>query len=109
MYYCMTCHSQISEYFTLLRTTMFLKVQGFFYSLFQHSVISSSLIIVCTIQVIMSNLCQNLSVSKNEPLLCITQEICGQKQNLYAIFWKILTFMKFCGDYYDIYENKKMY
>ena len=56
----------------------------------------------------MSNLCQNLSVSKNEPLTCINQEICGQKPNLYAILWKILTFMKFCGDYYDIYENKRI-
>ena len=54
----------------------------------------------------MSNLCQNLSVSKNKPLTCINQEICGQKPNLYAIFWKLLTFMKFCGDYYDAYENK---
>ena len=36
----------------------------------------------------------------------VNQEICGQKTNLYAILWKILTFMKFCGDYYDIYENK---
>ena len=36
---------------------------------------------------------------------CINQEVCGQKTNLYAILWKILTFMKFCGDYYDIYEN----
>ena len=24
----------------------------------------------------------------------------------YAILWKIWTFMKFFGDYYDIYENK---
>ena len=54
----------------------------------------------------MSNLCQNLSVSKNYPLTCINQEICGPKPNLYANLWKILTFMKFCGDYYDIYENK---
>ena len=54
----------------------------------------------------MSNLCQNLSVSKNYPLTCINQEICGQKPNLHAILWKILTFMKFCGDYSDIYENK---
>ena len=35
----------------------------------------------------------------------VNQEIFGQKTNLYAIFWKILTFMKYCGDYYDIYEN----
>ena len=55
----------------------------------------------------MSNLCQNLSVSKNYPLTCINQEISGQKTNSYAILWKILTFMKFCGDYYDIYENEK--
>ena len=54
----------------------------------------------------MSNLCQNLSVSKNYPLTCINQEICGQKLNLYAIFWKNFTFMKFCGDYYDIHEKK---
>ena len=54
----------------------------------------------------MSNLCQNLSVSKNYPLTCINQEICGQKLNLYAIFWKIFTFMKFRGDYYDIHEKK---
>ena len=55
----------------------------------------------------MSGLCQNLSVSKNKPLSCINQEICGQKPNLYGILWKFLTFMKFCGDYYDIYENKR--
>ena len=54
----------------------------------------------------MSNLCHNLSVSKNYSLTCINQEICGQKLNLYAIFWKIFTFMKFCGDYYDIHEKK---
>ena len=55
----------------------------------------------------MSNLCQNLSVSKNYPLICINQEICGQKLNLYAIFWIfIFTFMKFRGDYYDIHEKK---
>ena len=54
----------------------------------------------------MSNLCQNLSVSINYPLTCINQEICGQKLNLYAIFWKIFTFMKFRVDYYDIHEKK---
>ena len=48
-----------------LCTTMFLKFQGLFYSLFQHSAISSSFTTLCTIQAIMSNLCQNLSVSKN--------------------------------------------
>ena len=37
---------------------------------------------------------------------CINQEICGQKTKLYAILWRILTFIKFCGEYYDIYENK---
>ena len=57
----------------------------------------------------MSNPCQNLSVSKNKPLTCINQEICGQKRNQYAILWKILTFMKLCGDYYDIYENKRIF
>ena len=57
----------------------------------------------------MSNLCQNLSVSKNERLTSTNQEICGQKTNVYTILWKILTFMKFCGDYYDIYENKKLF
>ena len=37
----------------------------------------------------MSNLCQNMSVSKNYPLTCINQEICGQKLNLYgSIFGK---------------------
>ena len=50
----------------------------------------------------MSSLCQNLSVSKNLPLTFINQEICGQKPNLNAILWKILTSMKFCGDYYGI-------
>ena len=40
---------------------------------------------------------------------CINQEICGQKTNLYAILWKILTFMEFCGDDYDIYENKRIF
>ena len=29
--------------------------------------------------------------------------------NLYAILWKLLTFMKFCGDYYDIYGNKRIF
>ena len=72
-----------------------LKFPGFFYSLFQHSATSSSFI----------TLCQNQSVSKNKPLSCINQEICGQKTNLYANLWKILTFMNFCGDYYDVYEN----
>ena len=57
----------------------------------------------------MSKLCQNLLVSRNQPLTCINQEICGQKTILYAILWKILTFMKFCGDYYNIYENKKLF
>ena len=42
---------------------------------------------------------------QHKPLTCINQEICGQKTDLYAILWKILTFMKFCGDYYDMYEN----
>ena len=50
----------------------------------------------------MYNLCQNLSVSKNYPLTCINQETCGHKLNLYAIFWKIVTFMK----NHDIHENK---
>ena len=54
----------------------------------------------------MSNLCQDLSVSNNYPLTCIYQELCGQKPNLYAILCKILTFIKFCGDYYDIHEKK---
>ena len=39
----------------------------------------------------------------------VNQEICGQKPTLYDILWKILTFMKFCGDYYDIYENKRIF
>ena len=52
----------------------------------------------------MSNVCQNLSVSRNQFLTYINQEICGQKPNLYAILLKILTFMTFCGDYYDMYE-----
>ena len=42
---------------------------------------------------------------QHEPLTCINQEICGQKTDFYTILWKILTFMKFCGDYYDMYEN----
>ena len=41
---------------------MFLKFQGFFYSLFQHSATSISFKTLCTIQAIMSNLCQYLSV-----------------------------------------------
>ena len=57
----------------------------------------------------MSSLCQNLSVSNNFPLTCISQQICGKKTNLYAILWKILTFMKFCEDYYDIYENERTF
>ena len=39
----------------------------------------------------------------------LQQEISGQKSNLYAMLWTILTFMKFCGDYYDIYENKRIF
>ena len=31
------------------------------------------------------------------------------KLNLYAIFWKMFTFMKFRGDYYDIHEKKIMF
>ena len=57
----------------------------------------------------MSNLFQNLSVSKNYPLTCINQEICGQKLNLYAILWKNFTFMKFREDYYDILEKKRIF
>ena len=57
----------------------------------------------------MSKLCQNLSVSKKKPLTCINQEICGQKTNSYAILWKILTFMKLCGDYLDIDENERIF
>ena len=57
----------------------------------------------------MSNLCQNLSISKNWPLICINHEISGQKTNLYIILCKILTSMKFCGDNYDIYENKRFF
>ena len=82
------------------------EVPGILLLLFQHSAISSSFTTLCTIQAIMSNLCQNLSVSKNYPLTCINQEICRQKLNLYAIFWKNFTFMKFRGDYYDIHEKK---
>ena len=52
----------------------------------------------------MSNLCQNLSVSKNYPLTC--KRSVDKKLNLYAIFWKMFTFMKFRGDYYDIHEKK---
>ena len=37
------------------------------------------------------------------------QEICVQKPNLYAILWEIVTFMKFCGDFYDIYENNRIF
>ena len=54
----------------------------------------------------MYNTGQNLSVSKKYPLTCINEEICGQKLNSYAIFWKFFTFMKFRGDYYDIHEKK---
>ena len=49
---------------------------------------------------------QSMPKSKNYPLTCIDQEICAQKINLYAIFWKSFTFMKFRGDYYDIPEKK---
>ena len=43
------------------------------------------------------------------PEISINQEICGQKTNLYAILWKILTFMKFFGDNHDIYEIAKLF
>ena len=82
---------------------MFLKFQGLFYSLFQHSAISNSFTTLCMIQASMSNLCRKLSVAKISPF----QEIYGQKKKLFAILWTILTFMKFCGDYYDIYENER--
>ena len=42
-----------------------------------------------------------------DPLSILNQEICGQKPNSYAILWKILTFMKFCGDYYMIFMKIK--
>ena len=57
----------------------------------------------------MSNLCQNLSVSKNYPLTCIKSRDMWTKLNLYAIFWKKNIFMKFRGDYYDIHEKKIMF
>ena len=50
----------------------------------------------------------SVNIKKIAPT-CINQEICGQKTNLYAILWKILTFMKFCGDYHEIYENKRIF
>ena len=31
------------------------------------------------------------------------------KNQIYVILWKILTFMKFYGDYYDIYENRRVF
>ena len=31
------------------------------------------------------------------------------KNQIDAILWKILTFMKFLGEYYDIYENKRIF
>ena len=46
------------------------------------------------------------SVSIQKLASYFNQEICGQKNNLYAILWKILIFMKFYRDYYDIYKNK---
>ena len=53
---------------------------------------------------------QSMPKSVNiQKLACINQEICGQKTNLYVILWKMLTFMKFCGDNYDIYENKRFF
>ena len=39
-------------------------------------------------------------------LLALIKKYVEKKPNLYAILWKMLTFIKFCGDYYDIYENK---
>ena len=55
----------------------------------------------------MSNLCQKLSVAKISPLLALIKKYMDKKKKLFAILWTILTFMKFCGDYYDIYENEK--
>ena len=49
---------------------------------------------------------KSVSIQKLASYL-LNQETCGQKPNLYDILWKILTFMKFCGDYLDIYENKE--
>ena len=57
----------------------------------------------------MSNLCQNPSVSRISILLALIKKYLDKKNKLYAILWKILTFMKFCGDDCDIYENKKMF
>ena len=55
----------------------------------------------------MSNLCQNnlCQYPKISLLLALIKKYVDKKQ-IYVILCKILTFMKFCGDYYDIYENK---
>ena len=37
---------------------------------------------------------------------CISRNMWAKNKTI-CYFLKILTFMKFCGDYYDIYENKE--
>ena len=92
-------------------TTMFLKFKGFF-GLFQHSAISSSftaLVQYRPLCKIYDKICPYPKISLL--ITCINQEICGHSRqlNLYAILWKMMTFMTFCGDYYDIFENKRIF
>ena len=75
------------------------KVPGFILLFFQHFAISSSFTTSCTIQVIMSNLCQNLSVSRNWPLDALikkyvdkTKFMCYFVENFdfHQILWRLL-------------------
>ena len=52
---------------------------------------------------IYAKICQYSKIS----LLLAYSEICEQKSYLYAILWKIVTFMQFCVYCNDIYENEK--
>ena len=66
--------------------TMFLKYKGFFYSSFQHSAKSSSFTILCTIQAIMSNLCQSVNIQKLASYLIIKKYV--DKNQIYTLFFE---------------------
>ena len=58
----------------------------------------------------MSNLCQKCQYPEISLLLALIKKYVDKNQlNLYAILWKNLTFMKFCGDHYDIIYVHKQY
>ena len=53
----------------------------------------------------MSDLCKICQYPKISLLVALIKKYVDKKQ-IYMLFCvKFLTFMKFCGDYFDIYEN----